>query len=64
LSRLQANGANDDESYAAKDGNGDECTGGQIPNLASYVLVHGFNPTSPPWMVKLAIYYRCYLFFL
>jgi hypothetical protein len=49
------NGANDDESHTAKDGNGDECTGGQVPNLASYVLVHGFSPASPPWM---AIYYR------
>jgi hypothetical protein len=49
------NGANDDESHTAKDGNRDECTGGQVPNLASYVLVHGFSPASPPWM---AIYYR------
>jgi hypothetical protein len=49
------NGANDDESHAAKDANGDECTGGQIPNLAFDVLVHGFSPASPPWM---AIYYR------
>jgi hypothetical protein len=52
------NGANDDESRAAEDGNGDECTGGQVPNLASYVLVHGFSPTSPPWMVSLV---RCYM---
>jgi hypothetical protein len=52
------NGASDDESHAANDRNGDEGTGGQVPNLASYVLVHGLSPASPPWMIALAIYYR------
>ena len=51
-------GADDDESHAAKDANGDECTGGQIPNLAFDVLVHGLSPASPPWMIPLAVYYR------
>jgi hypothetical protein len=49
------NGTSDDKGHAANDGNGDERTGGQVPNLASYVLVHGLSPASPPW---LAIYYR------
>ena len=52
------NGASDDEGHAANDRNGDKRTGGQVPNLASYVLVHGLSPASPPWMTPLSIYYR------
>ena len=45
LSRLQVNGANDDESHAAKDRNGDDRSDGQVPNLAFEVLVHGLSPS-------------------
>jgi hypothetical protein len=52
-------GASDDENRAANNRNGDEGTGGQVPNLASsYVLVHGLSPASPPWMIALATHYR------
>jgi hypothetical protein len=51
-------GASDNENHAAKHRNDDEGTGGQVPNLASYVLVHGLSPASPPWMISLAVYYQ------